>query len=100
MAIIRQLGQATSQLQQLELKTMASMVADNTIAKYRTDKKWPELGTETTSTSMAGHQWHVSTDVVNTSDSWLRKLTVTVSAETNDGDLSPLIEMVFYRGRY
>lgn len=100
MAIIRQIGQSTSQLQQLELKTMATMIADNRIAEYRIAEKWPEQGTDSTVASMAGHQWQINTEVENTSEPWLRKLTVSVSIETDDGDSLPLTELVIYRGRY
>jgi len=100
LAVIRQVGQSTVNLAQLEQKTLAALVADRRIAQYRIADSWPALGSDSELTEMAGQQWRVDTEVVATSEPLLRKLTVAVALDSADGKVLPLTEFIIYRGAH
>jgi len=104
LAVIRQIGQSTINLAQLEQKTLAALVADRRIAQYRIAENWPPLGSDSELTEMAGRQWRVDTEVVTTSEPLLRKLTVAVALDSSPnqaaGKVPPLTEFIIYRGAH
>ena len=101
LAIISQSRQSLSQLDQLQLKTTAVLVADNQLALLQMAEDWPRLGRYNQTATLAQRQWLVSTDVNSTSDPLLRQIVVTVSEQTGN-TVSPavLAQLTAYRGRY
>lgn len=101
LAIIGQVGQSLSRVQQLQLQTTAIIVAENQMAVIQISPNWPSLGVKTNRVTLAGAQWLVQTDVSTTSDPWLRKVEVTVNyGDSLDSRETPAIlaRLVSYRG--
>jgi len=101
LAIIGQVGQSLSRVQQLQLQTTAIIVAENQMAVVQISPNWPSLGLKTNRVTLADAQWLVQTDVSTTSDPWLRKVEVTVNyGDALDRRETPAIlaRLVSYRG--
>ena len=101
LAIIGQVGQSLSRVQQLQLQTTAIIVAENQMAVIQISPNLPSLGVKTNRVTLAGAQWLVQTDVSTTSDPWLRKVEVTVNyGDSLDSRETPAIlaRLVSYRG--
>ena len=101
LAIMGQVGQSLSRVQQLQLQTTAIVVAENQMAVAQVSPDWPSLGVRTNTVTLADVQWLVQTDVSTTSDPWLRKVEVTVNYDGPlDGQQTPAIlaRLVSYRG--
>ncbi len=101
LAIIGQVGQNLSRVQQLQLQTTAIVAAENQMAMIQISPDWPGLGVRTSTVTLADAQWLVETDVSTTSDPWLRKVEVTVNyGDPVDRRESPAIlaRLVSYRG--
>jgi general secretion pathway protein I len=79
LAVINQTGQSLTQLQRLQAKTIATVVAENRLRLLHINPQWPGVGRQSLSISFAEQQWLVETEVTNTSEPWLRKIEVTVS---------------------
>ncbi len=97
-AVLSQTRQSLAQLEQLQLKTVALVVAENRLNSLRITEQWPSTGRQSQSVSFADLQWQVTTDVSSTSEPWLRKIEITVSPSDNE-ELS-LVNLTGYRGRY
>lgn len=101
LAIIGQVGQSLSRVQELQLQTTAIVVAENQMAVVQISPDWPGLGVRTNRVTLADTQWLVQTDVSATSDPWLRKVEVTVNTGDSLGGRETaaiLARLVSYRG--
>ena len=98
LAVISQSGQSLTQLQQLHLKTTATVVADNQLAVVQAAPDWPGTGSQMAIVELGDQQWQVTTDVTQTSDPLLRKIEVVVT-QSQQFD-APLVVLVSYRGKY
>lgn len=98
LAVMTQTGQSLTQLDQLKLKTVAVLVAENQLTALQITPNWPSVGRSDNSVSFADLQWQVKTEVSSTSDPWLRKIEVTVFYGDNSDAV--LADLVGYRGRY
>lgn len=98
-SVISQTGQSLRHLEQLKLKTVAMVVAENRLNVIQINENWPSNGRQTQSLTFADQQWLVSTDVSSTSEPWLRKIEINVMIETAKQPVS-LLYLTSYRGRY
>lgn len=99
LAVMTQTGMSLRQLNVLELKTTALIIADNRLAMYRVADEWPATGRSSESLTAADQQWLVRVEVSQTSEAWLRKIEVTVSLD--DGAEGAILgNLIGYRGRY
>ena len=98
LAVMTQTGQSLTQLDQLKLKTVAVLVAENQLTALQIAPSWPAIGRSDNSVSFADLQWQLKTEVSSTSDPWLRKIEVTVSY--GDNHEAVLADLIGYRGRY
>ncbi|WP_101759478.1 type II secretion system minor pseudopilin GspI [Oceanicoccus sp. KOV_DT_Chl] len=102
LAVIGQSRQSLSQLEQLQLKATAIVLAENQLAVVQIADDWPSLGSSSQSTLLAQRQWRVTTQVSSTSDPWFRKIEVTVTDDSvaNQSEAAVLAQLIGYRGRY
>ncbi|MEH6556964.1 MAG: type II secretion system minor pseudopilin GspI [Oceanicoccus sp.] len=101
LAIIGQVGQSLSRVQQLQLQTSAIVVAENQMTVIQISPDWPGLGVRTNRVTLADAQWLVQTDVSTTSDPWLRKVEITVNYDEQAGSRETpaiLARLISYRG--
>jgi len=103
-AVLRQTQLEVKQQLELELKTYAMWVADDTLSTLYAQSQWPPLGRNERHLQFRDQDWLVTTDVQATPDPWLRKIEVGVdlaarSAE-NDAAKHSLVSFTTYRGRY
>lgn len=89
--------QALTQVGRLEDKTLASWVAENTMAELRAARGWPELGTRSSRAAMGGRMFDVRVQVQATGNADMRRLDVSVLPE---GDAEALLTLTGYLGRY
>ena len=99
MSVISQTGQSLRHLEQLQLKTVAMVIAENRLNVIQINENWPSNGRQTQSLTFADQQWLVNTDVSSTSEPWLRKIEINVMIETAKQPVS-LLYLTSYRGRY
>jgi general secretion pathway protein I len=101
LAIMGQVGQSLSRVQQLQLQTSAIVVAENQMAVIQISPDWPGLGVRTNRVTLADGQWLVQTDVSTTSDPWLRKVEITVNYDEPAASREApaiLARLISYRG--
>lgn len=89
-AVIQVSASYTSNISYLRDKTLASWVAGNILTEQQVTRSWPEVGSHKGSYSMAGQEWDWRMDVVQTPDSYVRKLSVAVGLSGQDSNLSSI----------
>lgn len=80
-AVIKTLGAQARNSEYLELRTLASWVAQNKAAEFQLSKQWPGTGEQNGSAQFAGRDWQWDTRVTNTEDPNIRRLDVRVSQD-------------------
>jgi general secretion pathway protein I len=100
-AVMRQTQLGLRQQQQLELKSAAVWVADDSVAALASMNAWPPLGRAQRTVEFREQNWDVLTDVSDTPNENLRKIVVSVnlSGQTAAGQPA-LVSFTTYRGRY
>lgn len=99
-AILRQTQLEVKQQFELELKTYAMWVADDTLSTLYAQSQWPPLGRVENRITFREQEWVVSTDVQTTPDPLLRKIEVGVNLAAANSDDHKLVSFTTYRGRY
>lgn len=100
------IGGASSQLFNLERQTLASWVAQNHFAELRMARRLSTdpipVGTKINRVIMGGHEWQLDTQTTATSNPWLRRVELNVSARNKQsGQVSePVLTLVGFVGRY
>jgi general secretion pathway protein I len=105
MAVIRQTSYSLTSLQQLTLKTMATLVADNYASQFAITAEFPEVGRSSEVTVINDLHWEIGIEVSDTSEPWLRKIEVSVALDDvdigiGDVDNQVLASVITYRGKY
>ena len=67
-ALIKASGDYTGSASYLKQKTLAHYVAMNELTKLQIANAWPPVGTEKTSVKLAGHDWGVTREILETGD--------------------------------
>lgn len=100
-AVMRQTQLGLRQQQQLELKSAALWVADDSLAMLAGMSTWPPSGRAQRTVQFREQSWDVLTDVSDTPNANLRKIVVSVnlSGQTEAGQPA-LVSFTTYRGRY
>lgn len=82
-ALIKASGDYTSSASYLKQKTLAHYVAMNELNTLQVNRTWPDLGTDTKTVTMAGHDWPVLRETLETADPATHavRFTVYVDAE-------------------
>jgi general secretion pathway protein I len=99
-AVLRQTQLEVKQQLELELKTYAMWVADDTLSTLYAQSQWPPLGRIDNKVVFRDQNWLVTTDVQATPDPLLRKIEVGVNLADVDNGEHKLVSFVTYRGRY
>lgn len=99
-AVLRQTQLGVRQQQQLELKSAALWVADDSIAALASLSAWPPLGRALRTVQFRDQSWDVITDVSDTSDANLRRIVVSVKVAGSPDEQSALVSFTTFRGRY
>ena len=97
-AVIGQSGSSLKQINTLESKTIAFVLAENQLDLAIAANAFPATGRSTQTVVFNDVQWWVHTEVSATSEPWLRKIEISVSQ--NGQDNSALASLVGYRGKY
>jgi hypothetical protein len=84
----------------LTRRTLASVVAANTLAEMQRTGAWPAVGRSDTSVDMAASHWKVSVEVMPTSEQALRKVEVSVGWEGQRPEAAPLTRLTGFVGQY
>lgn len=98
-ALMRQTQLQVKQQFDLEARTYAMWLADDTLAALATQPQWPSLGRNERQVAFGGRDWRVTTDVQATTDPLLRKIEVGVAPGEAPDDQA-LVTFVGFRGRY
>lgn len=100
-AVMRQTQLGVRQQQQLELKSAALWVADDSIAALTSMSVWPPPGRALRTVEFREQRWDVLIDVSDSPNANLRKIVVSVylSGQSEAGQPA-LVTFTTYRGRY
>lgn len=99
MAVINQTAPSLKQLDLLQQRTVATVMAENYMNSLRANDSWPVIGRQSQQVNFANQQWIISTEVSATSEPWLRKIAIAISNEEGNESV-PLADLVGYRGQY
>ncbi len=99
-AVLRQTQLGVRQQQQLELKSAALWVADDSLAALASLSAWPPLGRALRTVQFRDQKWDVITEVGDTSDANLRRIEVTVKVAGSLDEQPALVNFTTFRGRY
>ena len=99
-AVLRQAQLEVKQQLELELKTYAMWVADDTLSTLYAQAQWPPLGRNERHVLFREQDWLITTDVQTTPDPLLRKIEVDVNLAGTNADSHSLVSFTTYRGRY
>jgi general secretion pathway protein I len=97
--LLRQTQLQVKQQFELEAKTYAMWVADDTLAALLAQPQWPPLGRGENEATIGNQAWRVVSDVQSTPDPLVRKIEVVVGPANVPGD-PVLVSFTAYRGRY
>ncbi len=79
----------------IEQRNFASWVAQNEMAHLRLASKWPETGETSDNVDFGNQKWHWKTEVADTQDKALRRVTITVSlADDPDTSITRLVGFI------
>jgi general secretion pathway protein I len=98
-ALMRQAELQVKQQFELEAKTYAMWLADDTLAALLAQPQWPPLGRNEREATVGDQLWRVVSDVQSTPDPLVRKIEVGVGPAGVAGD-PVLVSFTGYRGRY
>jgi general secretion pathway protein I len=99
-ALLRQTQLQVKQQFELELKTYAMWVADDTLSALSAQPQWPPLGRNEQQVTFREQAWRITTDVQATADPLLRKVEVGVNLATDPDANHSLVGFTTFRGRY
>jgi general secretion pathway protein I len=99
-AVMRQTQLGVRQQQQLELKSAALWLADDSIAALNSLTAWPPLGRAQRTVEFRAQSWDVLTDVSDTPDPNMRKIVVSVNLSGQAEGQGSLVSFTTFRGRY
>jgi general secretion pathway protein I len=98
-ALLRQTELQVKHQLELEAKTYAMWLADDTMAALLAQPQWPPLGRTEREATAGDRSWRVLSDVQSTPDELVRKIEISVGPANVAGDPA-LVSFTGYRGRY
>ncbi len=85
----------------LETKTLAAVIAENTLTEMRLKKEWSSVANKSDSVDMAGTRWLVTIVVTDTPNENFRKVDVKVGPEQRSSSKeSSVFTLTGYLGKY
>jgi len=94
LVILEQSSRSIDQQFQLEEKTLALWLAENSLESTRLEKQWPDTGTHETKINSANREWLIQQTVEGTPNPLLRKVTINVYSEDKSRSLTSLTGFV------
>ncbi|MDM3872566.1 type II secretion system minor pseudopilin GspI [Porticoccus sp. W117] len=94
LVVLENSSASVRQQARLEDKTLATWVAENSIAELRLQPYWPSLGVRDQQVQFANRDWHVRQETLETPDPRLRK--VIAQVRSNRTDDQPIVELTGY----
>lgn len=85
-AVIATTGNSVKHGAHIKEKTIALWVAKNAIAEVSITKNWLATGITSSDTTMAGRQWFIKNDVIQTPDKNMRKMNVSIYTDKASQD--------------
>jgi general secretion pathway protein I len=99
--LLVRLGENIRNEQSLESKTLAGIVAENTLAQMRIKEDWSAVRSRTDTVNMIGQNWNIKTTVTDTKNENLRQVVVQVGPDNgNSSDEVFVYSLTSYIGRY
>ncbi|MDB6062865.1 MAG: type secretion system protein GspI [Verrucomicrobiaceae bacterium] len=99
-AVLRQTQLGVKQQYELELKSYALWMADDTITALMTKPQWPPVGRDQDKQTYQEQEWVITTDVQATPDPLLRKIEISINLGDRDEKAAALLTLTAYRGQY
>ncbi|MCP3851935.1 MAG: type II secretion system minor pseudopilin GspI [Gammaproteobacteria bacterium] len=93
-AVITTTGNSVKHGAHIKDKTIALWVAQNTIADIHIKKSWLATGVVNDNVTMAGQQWYIKNNIVQTPDENMRKMEVSVFSDKKTED--KLVSVIAY----
>ena len=85
-AVIATTGNSVKHGAHIKEKTIALWVAQNAIAEVSITNNWLATGITSSDTTMAGRQWFIKNDVIQTPDKNMRKMDVSIYTDKASQD--------------
>lgn len=99
--LLVRLGDNIRAEQSLETRTLAMLVAENTLAEMRAQREWSAVRDDNRTVSLAGSNWRVNVTVENTEEEFLRRVDVHVGPDSGSGASDPyIVRLTTFIGRY
>ena len=99
--LLTRLGDNIRVEQSLEAKTIASTIAENTLAELRIKEEWSAVRNDNRTVSYAGSKWRIKTTVADTANENLRRVDVQVGPVTEQvREENFVITLTSFIGRY
>ena len=97
-ALVQAAGGNASSAAYLKNKTFAEWVAANKINEIRLQQQWPETGSKSGRVFYAGIEWSWKMATLNTEDTEIRRIEVSVQQEANR-ESAPLVTLSAFIGK-
>ena len=93
-AVIATTGNSVKHGAHIKEKTIALWVAQNTIADILIKKNWLSTGIKSQDVNMAGRQWFIKNNVIQTPDNNIRKMEVSIY--TDNKSQNKIVSLIAY----
>lgn len=91
---------AMNNLARIKEKTFALWLAENKAAELRLKKQWPSVGNAIDSVDMAGREWYVDTDVLETPNKNLRRVVIRIYENDADEKDNSIVTLYTFVGKH
>ena len=103
-AVSGRIGDVATQSFGIERRTVAHWVAQNHLARVRLERRASNeplpKGRDRERVFMAGREWRIDTNTIDTTHPWLRRVEIEVFEVTADEPIGPLDSVIAFVGRY
>lgn len=99
--VLTRMGDNIRTEQYLESKTLAAMIAENTLTQLRLSRDWSDVADKSDTVEMAGQEWAVRIEVGSTPNENLKRVDVRVGPVAVHGaEQSYAVVLTSFLGRY
>ncbi len=100
-ALLSQSRQSVATRSALHDKTLGLWIAEDNLDTLRAEERWPSIGASSEEVVVNEREWQVMTEVVETAQPNMRRITVGVNTQSSSGELDkPVVELTSFIGRY
>jgi general secretion pathway protein I len=99
--LLTRLGDNIRAERYLQDKTLAALVAENTLAELRSKRDWSAVSTKSDTREMANIQWNIKINVTDTPNENLKRVDVSVGPKLDySSEESSIVTLTSFLGRY